>query len=326
MGTRARIATVCQGRVFYPSVEQNRDHMMGLLDLALSYKPDLVCLPEVFTKPAKPIQTADEYAEDIPGPTLEAVMKRAREHQCYIICPMIRRDDGCHWNSAVVVDRGGDILGIYDKVQPVTSASDYTDFEQGVRPGSEVPVFDLDFGRVGIQICFDAGFPEGWAQLAEQGARLVLWPSAYNGGFPLQVYACLHHYYVVSAVQADKASIIDPCGRVLSQTDRLMNVICRDINLDYLVCHYDFNFSIPDKIMAAYPGQVEIRSHVDDAHFLIEPVDERVTIAQLRAEFGIESTSEYHQRHREAYRHIRQGQTPAAQVAAHGERLPYQKW
>ena len=40
-----------------------------------------------------------------------------------------------------------------------------------------------------------------------------------------------------------------------------MNVICRDVNLDYAVCHYDFNYSIPDRIMEAYPGRVEIRPH-----------------------------------------------------------------
>ena len=68
-------------------------------------------------------------------------------------------------NSAVIVDRQGEILGIYDKAQPVTSSSDTTVFESGVAPGStDVPVFGLDFGRIGIQICYDIGFPETWQQ------------------------------------------------------------------------------------------------------------------------------------------------------------------
>ena len=326
MSTRARIATVCQGRNFYPSVEENRAYVIGLLDLALCQKPDLVCLPEAFPTASIPASPGVELAETVPGPTTDAVAKRAREHRCYVICPIQTKREGVCWNSAIVIDRQGGILGIYDKVQPVTSSSDYTLFEDGVTPGSELPVFDLDFGRVGVQICFDAGFPEGWAELAHKGARAVFWPSAYNGGFPLQVYAYLHHYYVISAVRADKSRIIDPCGVVLVETDGLANAIYRDINLDFCVSHYDFNYSIPDRIMETYPGRVEVRSHLDDAHFVVEPIDDRVTVAQLQQEFGFESTFQYHQRHREAYHRLRQGKAPHPQTAAHGDRPMYEKW
>ncbi len=326
MSTRARIATVCQARSFFPSVEKNRARVMALLDLALCQSPDLVCLPETFTTVSVPWTSIDELAETVPGPTTDAVARRARAHGCYVICPIKTVRGGTCWNSAVLIDRTGAIQGIYDKVQPVTTSSDYTVFESGVAPGSSVPVFDLDFGRVGIQICFDAGFPETWAELARQGARMVFWPSAYNGGFPLQVYAYLHHYYVVSSVRTDKSRIIDPCGVLLAETDDLVNVIYRDINLDFVVSHYDFNHSIPDKIMEAYPGRVEIRPHRDDAHFLLEPIDETLTTAHLQAEFGFESTSQYHQRHREAFGQIHCGEAPAPQQAAHGDRPPYAKW
>ena len=272
MPTSARIATVCQAGCTYPSIEKNREHVMGLLDLAIHQHPDLVCLPEGFTTASVPIVgSAEELAEPVPGPTIDLVSKKAREHGCYIICPIITRRDGACWNSAIIVDRSGDILGTYDKVHPVTTSADYTTFEHGTRPAREYPVFDLDFGRIGIQICFDAGFPEGWAELSQQGARMVFWPSAYNCGFPLQTYAYLHHYYVVLAVRSDKSRIIDPCGAILAETDLHVNVICRDINLDFCVAHYDFNLGIPDQILAAYSGRVEIRSHVDDDNFLVEP-------------------------------------------------------
>jgi len=325
MGTRARIATVCQGRNFFGTVEENREYVMGLLDLALRQKPDLVCLPEAFTTASVPVQHSEEVTKTVPGPTTEVVAQRAREHHCYIICPIKTKRDGKCWNSAVIIDRSGDILDIYDKAQPVTSSSDYTVFEKAVTPGSEVPVFDLDFGRIGIQICFDAGFPEGWERLSQKGAKMVFWPSAYNGGFPLQVYAYLHHYYVVSSVRTDKSRIIDPCGVILAETDHIVNVIYRDINLDFVVCHYDFNYRIPDRIMEAYPGRVEIRPHQDDGHFLVEPIDDTLTTKQLQQEFGFESTFQYHQRHREAYRLIRQGKPLRAQKAAHGTRPQYSK-
>jgi predicted amidohydrolase len=323
--TRARIATVCQGRHFYPTVDENRAHVLGLLDLAVKQRPDLVCLPETFTTVSLPDTPLAELAEPVPGPTTDAVARRARAHRCYIICPIKTVREGRYWNSAVIVDRTGAILGIYDKVHPVTTSCDYTTFEGGIAPAPEAAVFDLDFGRIGIQICFDAGFPETWQALADRGARIVFWPSAYNGGFPLQVYAYLHHYYVISSVRTDKSRIVDPCGTILAETDDLVSVIYRDINLDYVVCHYDFNYAIPDQIMAAYPGRVKIRPHRDDAHFLLEPTDETLTVAQLQAEFGFESTAQYHQRHRDAFARMHRGQPLIPQQARHGGRAQYSK-
>lgn len=322
---KARIATVCQAGNFYSSVEKNREYVMKLLDLALRQKPDLVCLPETFTTVSVVPQPNDGLAEPVPGPTTNILAKKAKKHECYIICPIRTKRNSKIWNSAIIIDRSGEIFGIYDKVHPVTTSSDYTVFEHGVTPGKEAPVFDLDFGRVGIQICFDAGFPETWEELAKKGARLVFWSSAYNGGFPLQVYAYLHHYYVISSVRTDKSRIIDPCGRILAETDRHINVIWRDINLDYIVSHYDFNYSIPDKIMQKYPGRVAVRSYIDDGHFIVEPIDDALTIEQLQKEFGFESTFQYHQRHREAFKMIHQGKKPVPQKAAHGDRPQYAK-
>ena len=321
---RARIATICQAGRFYRSVEENRKHVMKLLDLALRQKPDLVCLPEAFTtvNVDKPVE---EAAESIPGPTTEIVGEKAKQAGCYVICPIKTRRNGRIWNSAVIIDRSGEIFGIYDKVHPVTTSSDYTVFEGGVTPGGEVPVFDLDFGRIGIQICFDIGFPESWQELSDKGAKIVFWPSAYNGGFPLQVYAYLHHYYVVSSVRSDKSRIIDPLGRVLAETDFHVNVVFRDINTDFVVAHYDFNYSIPDRIMKTYAGRVEIRSHGDDGHFLVEPIDDDLSTEQLMKEFGFESTFQYHERHRKAYERILQGKKPLPQRAAHGDRPQYSK-
>lgn len=324
MCARARVATVCQAGRFYSSVEENRRYVMKLLDLALRQKPDIVCLPEAFTTVSVP-KPLSEIAEPVPGPTTEMFAKKAKEHGCYIICPIKTKRDSKLWNSAVIIDRSGEILGIYDKVHPVTSSSDYTVFENGVTPSGEAPVFDLDFGRIGIQICFDICFPETWAELAEKGAKLVFWPSAYNGGFPLQVYAFLHHYYVVSSVRSDKSRIIDPCGRILAQTDWWVNVIYRDINLDYVVAHYDFNYSIPDKILKAYPGLVKVKSYTDDSLFLVEPIDDSITTKQLQEEFGFESAAQYFQRHREAYKRILEGKPPLPQKAAHGDRPQYAK-
>ena len=119
---------------------------------------------------------------------------------------------------------------------------------------------------------------------------------------------------------------IDPLGQILHRTDERHHIIYRDINLDYCVCHYDFNHSIGDRVMAAYGARVEVRSDRDSGHFVIEPRDDTITIAQLQAEFGFEPTFQYHQRHRDAFAQMRSGSPATPQQAAHGDRPMHAKW
>ncbi len=326
---RVRVVTVCQSGHVEQTAEKNREYVMALLDRALAEdfavgKPDIVCLPEAFSIVGLSQVPLEEKVEPVPGPTTDACAKRAREHRCYVICPLKMRRDGAIWNSAVILDRQGQVAGVYDKVCPVTSSPDYTVFEGGVTPGAEAPVFDLDFGRIGIQICFDLGFEENWAELAAQGARLVFWPSAYDGGFPLRAFAYLHHYYVVSSVRHGASRIIDPLGAIQAETTPRVPIIARDVNLDFVVAHGDFNFEIPERIGTAYAGRVEVReSAPGSGHFLVEPIDTAITTGQLQKEFGFESTRTYHDRHRAAFREICAGRPPTPQRALHQERAQY---
>ncbi len=324
MGKAARVATVCQAGRFYGTVEGNLKHVAKLMEIAFSYDPDLVCLPEAFATASvrKPLE---ELAEPLDGPIVRAMAEMAREHGSYIICPLYTKRGGRIYNSAVVLDRSGDVVGVYDKLHPVTSSHDYTVFEEGVTPGSELKVFDLDFGRVGIQICFDIMFPETWRELAERGAKMVVWCSAYNGGFALRAYAYLHRYYVVSSVRTDKSVVVDPLGNVVAETDALKNVAVAELSLDYAVVHYDFNYSVPDWIMRKYGRRVEVRSSRDDALFLVESRDPSLTVEQLQREFGFEPVEVYVRRHRLAYGRLLRGERPPPQEAAHGRRPMYSK-
>ena len=79
-------------------------------------------------------------------------------------------------NAAVLVDRQGAIAGIYRKVHPVAMLG-HDDLENGITPGCDFPVFDCDFGKLGIQICWDIVFDDGWQALADKGAEIVVWPT-----------------------------------------------------------------------------------------------------------------------------------------------------
>jgi beta-ureidopropionase len=325
MGSIARIATVCLSGQFKPTVADNVEHVLGLVDTALREKTDLICLPEAFSDVGVAAPPA-ETAEALDGPTVAACARKAREGGCYIVCPIHTLEEGAVYNSAIVLDRRGEVAGVYHKLCPVTTSPDYTILEEGITAGQALPVLDLDFGRIGIQICFDIGFPENWQALAEQGVRLVLWPSAYDGGFPLRVYAYQHHYYVVSSTRSGRSRIIDPCGEILAETTDATPVIHRQINLDYAVAHLDWNTAIPDRILAKYGDRVEVRQwDKGSAHFVVEPRDEALTCAQLQAEFGFETTATYHERHRRAYARLNAGLPPEPQCALHGTRPQWGK-
>ncbi len=322
MPRKARVATTCLGTRRPRSVEHAREYGLELLDLACTTDPDIVCLPENFST-FSVVAPLSEKAEPVPGPTIDACARRAREHRTYVVCPLTNRRGGCYYNSAVIIDREGDIVGIYDKVQPVTSSADFTEIEHGMTPGRESPVFQLDFGAVGVQICFDLGYPRTWAELAERGAELVFWPSAYNGGFPLRMFAYLHKYYVVSSVRQQHSRIINPLGEVLECTDRRAQVVSRRIDLDYIVCHYDFHGTIPRDLVDEYGAGVGIRTSDEESHFLVQSDSDEVALAEMIDRFGLESADDYHARHLAAYEAILEGRRPEPQQSPYEHRVQY---
>lgn len=326
MSASLRIATVCQNSEMHATPADNREAVFRLLHQALAVRPDLVCLPETFTNASHTGHLRDHH-EALDGPTVSALAAIAREHRCYLLCPLQTERDGRCLNSAIILDREGSVAGIYDKAHPVTSSCDYREMEYGLSPGPfPPPVFEIDGIRVGVQICFDLGFPESWQALADQGAQLVLWPSAYNGGFPLQCFAALHRYYVVSAVRSNRSCMINPLGQVLTHTDPFRRVIYRDIHLDFCVAHLDFNFSIPDLLLSRYGDRVEVITDADSGVFLVATRDPALKVSELKKEFGFESARSYFDRHRRAYPPLRQGGEAEAQEALHGDRPQYERW
>lgn len=326
-GRRARIASVCQLGLMRKTIDESLKLMLEVADQALAEKPDLLCLPENFATAAMP-GNAHEKVEALNGSTISAAAERARKHRCNIVCPSYTLRDGHVFNTATILDRDGKIVGAYDKACPVTTSYDYTLLENGVTPGTpDIPVFDLDIGRIGVQICYDIGFPENWDLLRKKGAQLVLWPSAYDGGTPLWTYAYLHHYYVMSSVRSGQSRIIDPLGAILAETKDETRFIIRDINLDNIVSHLDWNTSIPDKIKTKYGDRVDVRrANPGSSHFIVEPIDPAITVAALQKEFGFESSFQYHDRHRAIYAGARTGKNLPAQTALHGNRPQWGKF
>ena len=152
---------------------------------------DIVCLQELFDAPYFCKATDPErfnFAEPIPGPTVERMQRLGKELGVVLIVPIFeRRAAGVHHDSAAVLDADGAILGVYRKMHvpddPLyyekyyfTPGEFYEHGETGERGGFQT--FDTKFGRIGVLICWDQWYPEAARITALMGAQVLFYPTA----------------------------------------------------------------------------------------------------------------------------------------------------
>jgi predicted amidohydrolase len=182
------------------------------VDAIAPEKPDIVCLGEELLNEGSS-RTYAATAEPIPGPSTDRLGEVALRHGMYLVAGLIERDGHGIYNTSVLIDRRGMVAGKYRKVYLPKE-----EIEGGLTPGSACPVFETDFGRIGIMVCWDAEYIEPARALAYQGAEVVLVPAA--GGYLdlLKARALENHVYVVSSGFDVESAIIDPTGSVLFST------------------------------------------------------------------------------------------------------------
>jgi predicted amidohydrolase len=166
---KVRLATV-HHRPSGKSPRANCEEFAPLVAEAARQGADLVVLGEtvhyvgVGRKP-------HEVAEPVPGPSTEYFCALARKHGVYIVVSLYERDGRVVYNVAVLIGPDGRVLGKYRKV-----CLPHAEIEAGVMPGSEYPVFETKFGKVGLMVCYDGFFPEVARELAKRGAEVIAWP------------------------------------------------------------------------------------------------------------------------------------------------------
>ena len=129
----------------------------------------VICFQELFYGPYFGIvqdQKYYEYTESIPGPTIERFQAVAKELGLVMVLPIYEvANEGEYYNTAAVVDADGTLLGKYRKHHIPNLPQFWEKFY--FRPGNlGYPVFQTAVGRVGVYICYDRHFPEGWRELA----------------------------------------------------------------------------------------------------------------------------------------------------------------
>ncbi|MBN2271842.1 MAG: carbon-nitrogen hydrolase family protein [Sedimentisphaerales bacterium] len=281
-GKQVKVAAICIG--FGGEREAKLKEAIDQLHTAGKNGVDIACLPEEF---------AGTDAEPIPGPTTNAVANLAKQYNMYVICPIREQAGDKQYNTAVLIDRKGEVAGYYRKV--------FVFWGEGLHLSTEgVKVFKTDFGKISILTCFDLNYPELWQKCDDLDVDIVFWPSAYGGGFPLNAMAILYHYYIVPV---GAGNIIDITGKTCPDIEKPRDKqFIATLDLDRAFAHHDFNRKKVEKMLEEHKGEIVIERNLSEEDlapwWLFKATKPGVSVRKLLKEYKIETLREYQHRSR----------------------------
>lgn len=169
-----------------PTKEKNVRRMIRLVEGAAAKGAKIVCFPELALTPYFPANNSrrfEHYFDVLPDPLTEPLFEVARAAGIAFILSYAERDGVCFYNSALIVDSDGRVAGKYRKVHlpgnfPGRRAGVSSFEKMYFTPGNlGFPVFSISGVRIGVQICYDRQYPEGFRCLALGGAEIVFVPT-----------------------------------------------------------------------------------------------------------------------------------------------------
>ncbi|WP_016908131.1 nitrilase-related carbon-nitrogen hydrolase [Streptomyces xiaopingdaonensis] len=214
----------------------------------------IIGFQEVFNSPYFcQVQEAEHYrwAEAVPdGATVQRMREVARETGTVVVVPVFEVEQpGLYYNTAAVIDADGTVLGKYRKHHLPQVQGFWEKFY--FKPGNlGWPVFDTAVGKVGVYICYDRHFPEGWRQLGLNGAQLVYNPSATSRGLSSYLWkleqpaAAVANEYFIAAINRvgteeygandfyGSSYFVDPRGQFVGDVadDKAEELVVRDLD------------------------------------------------------------------------------------------------
>lgn len=221
----------------------------------------VICFQELFYGPYFGITEERKYydfAEPTDGPIVTRFAALAKELSLVMVLPVYEEDmPGVYYNTAVVVDSDGSVVGSYRKNHIPHVDNFYEKFY--FRPGNlGWPVFETSVGKIGVTICYDRHFPEGWRMLGLAGAEIVFNPNAAKPGLSNRLWdleqptaAAANGYFVVVPNRVGREDneygelavdfygtsyVADPRGNFVGErgSSNGEELLIRDMNLDLI--------------------------------------------------------------------------------------------
>ncbi|MBI4248926.1 MAG: acyltransferase [Elusimicrobia bacterium] len=235
------------------------DKHLDWIEKAAKERVQLLCLQELFYGPyfcAEQNVRWYDLAEPVPGPTTVLMQKLAKKHKMVMVAPIYETPEtGTYYNTAVVIDADGAILGKYRKSHIPHCAPGFWE-KFYFKPGNlGYPVFETRYAKVGVYICYDRHFPDGARILGLNGAEVVFNPSAtvashaeYLWKLEQPAHAVANQYFVGANNRLGREKPWDigeffgqsyfcnPRGRIISEGPRDRDaLVVSDMDLDLIL-------------------------------------------------------------------------------------------
>lgn len=190
--------------------QMNSSQMISVAAQAAKERTDLLLYPETVTQKSGDTSQSDSI--------MNLLSWLAQKHSMYISASVLLYDksDGRTYNRGLLYDRKGVLVGIYDKIHPYSQEVN----ELGITPGRRTDVFDTDFGKIGIIICYDSWFTDITELLALKGAEVILFPVAGYYRSILPARSADNSVRFVVSTLGGKYGIFDTAGRDIEDPDK----------------------------------------------------------------------------------------------------------
>jgi beta-ureidopropionase len=259
-----------------------------ILNKVVTYQPDFVVLPESFPYVPNKLTITEKVA--ISDKVQERLAEFSKQHNCYTLCPAYTSNNGKNFNSIVVFDRKGKKIGMYNKIH----ATEGEIKNRGITCGSLFqPVIETEFGPIGIQICYDINWDDGWQMLRKQGAKIIFWCSAFDGGKMVNTKAWEHKCIVASSTLKNTSKICDISGETIAQTGIWNpNFYCAPLNMEKVfLTTYDYLKQFAD-IEKKYGRKVRITTFHEEEWTIIESLSPDILVRDIMKEFDLRTHEE----------------------------------
>ena len=216
--------------------------------------PDFVILPEMFCCPYQ-TENFPIYAEKEGGPVWQQLSGYAKQYGIYLIGGSMPEKDaeGNVYNTSYIFDREGKQLGKHRKVHlfdiDVKGGQTFKESDT-LTAGDSDTVFDTEFGKIGVMLCFDIRFPELSRMMVNDGAKVIFVPAAFNmttgpahWELSFRTRALDNQIYMVGCAPARDVSagyiswghsiVTDPWGRVIDMLDEKKGILLAELDMDY---------------------------------------------------------------------------------------------
>jgi len=282
-------------------VDKMIDHWKRQFAKVLPDRPDLIVVPEACDRPSGfSGEKLQKYYKVRKDQVQQFFAKTARENNCYMVYSAYRiMPDGTKRNSSVLIDRKGNLVGIYNKNHPTIG-----EIENRTLCGKEAPVFECDFGRVAMAICFDLNFDELRLKYVKAKPDIIIFSSMYHGGLMQSywAYSCRCHFVGAIAGRAAPSEIHNPLGQTIASNTNYFDFAVARVNLDCELAHLDYNWGKLRKLKAKYGPKVTISDPGCLGSVLVSSEHETISVDEMIKEFEIELLDDYFTRAL-AYRH-----------------------